>query len=101
MVAAWAKNDHLGFEIRYIFAGGVSKYRPDFLIRLHDGRVLVLEVKGKETPRDKAKREALAEWVDAVNADGRFGKWAADVSFSPGDVLDILERHSSLVDLSR
>jgi type III restriction enzyme len=101
VVAAWAKNDHLGFEIRYIFAGGVSKYRPDFLVRLHDGRVLVLEVKGKETPRDKAKREALAEWVDAVNADGRFGQWAADVSISPGDVLDILQRHSSPVHLSR
>jgi type III restriction enzyme len=92
LVAAWAKNEHLGFEIRYIYAGGVSKYRPDFLIRLHDGRVLVLEVKGEDSPRDKAKREALDEWVKAVNADGRFGQWCWGVSFSPGDVLDILQR---------
>jgi type III restriction enzyme len=94
-VQAWAKNDHLGFEIRYIFAGGVSKYRPDFLIRLRSGRALVLEVKGKNTPRDLAKRAALGEWVDAVNGDRRFGTWCHDVSYLPSDVLDILARHSN------
>jgi type III restriction enzyme len=94
VVAAWAKNDHLGFEVRYVFAGGVSKYRPDFLIRLRDGRTLVLEVKGQETERDRVKRAALAEWVAAVNADGRFGQWCHDVSKSPSDVLDILKRHA-------
>ena len=73
----------------------MSKYRPDFLIRLHDGRILVLEVKGQETPRDKIKREALNEWVKAVNADGRFGRWCCDVSFAPGDVLDILRSHTT------
>ncbi len=94
MVVAWAKNDHLGFEVRYIFAGGVSKYRPDFLIRLRSGRTLILEVKGQDTPRDQAKRAALAEWVHAVNADGRFGQWCHDVSRSPSDVLDLLARHA-------
>jgi type III restriction enzyme len=93
-VSAWAKNDHLGFEIRYIFEGGVAKYRPDFLIRLKSGRTLVLEVKGKNTPRDHAKRDALREWVDAVNADGRFGQWCHDVSFSASDILDVLARHA-------
>jgi type III restriction enzyme len=56
--------------------------------------VLILEVKGEETPRDKVKRAALDEWVKAVNADGRFGRWCNDVSYSPGDVLDILQRHA-------
>jgi type III restriction enzyme len=93
VVSAWVRNDHLGFEIRYVYAGGVAKYRPDFLIRLSNRKTLVLEVKGKNTPRDVAKREALQEWVDAVNADGRFGQWCRDVSFSPGDVVDILRRH--------
>jgi type III restriction enzyme len=93
-IASWARNDHLGFEIRYIFEGGVAKYRPDFLVRLRNGRTLVLEVKGRDTPRDRAKRTALAEWVEAVNADGRFGRWCSDVSFVPSDVLDILARHA-------
>lgn len=95
MVSAWARNDHLNFEVRYLFAGGISKFRPDFLVRLHDGRVLVLEVKGRDTLRDKVKREALDEWVEAVNADGRFGQWCWDVSFAPGDILDILRRHAA------
>lgn len=89
------KNDHLGFEIRYIYAGGVAKYRPDFLIRLLKGKTLVLEVKGNNTDRDKTKRAAMREWVEAVNADGRFGVWACDVSFNPGDVVDLLNRHMS------
>lgn len=95
LVTAWAKNDHLGFEVRYVYAGGVSKYRPDFLIRLINGKTLVLEVKGRNTERDKVKRAAMREWVDAVNADGRFGVWCCDVSFNPGDVLDVLTRHAS------
>ena len=35
-VDAWVKNDHLGFEIVYVFDGVVRKYRPDFLVRLAD-----------------------------------------------------------------
>lgn len=95
IVSAWAKNDHLGFEISYVFQGGVAKYRPDYLIRYHDGRVLVLEVKGRMTPRDVAKRAAMSEWVAAVNADGRFGQWCNDVSESPSDFLDILAKHQA------
>lgn len=94
MVAAWAKNDHLGFEVRYMYAGGPARYRPDFLIRLRNGRTLVLEVKGQNTERDRVKRAAMTEWVNAVNDDGRFGRWCNDVSFSPSDVLDILARHA-------
>ncbi len=92
-VAAWVKNDHLGFEIPYIFQGVVRKYRPDFLIRLSNGRYLILETKGKETDQDRTKREFLKEWLLAVNEHGGFGTWSADVAFHPGDVADILARH--------
>ena len=92
-VAAWVKNDHLGFEVFYIYRGVVRKYRPDFLIRLVTGDMLVLEVKGQESEQDKTKRRFLAEWVRAVNAHGGFGRWACDVSRNPGDIRDILARH--------
>ncbi len=92
-VEAWAKNDHLGFEIHYLFQGGIRRYRPDFLVRLTNGTRLVLEVKGVESDQDRTKREFLREWVDAVNAHGGFGEWACDVSFSPSDVADILAKH--------
>ncbi len=93
-VDAWVKNDHLGFDIHYLFQGAVRRYRPDFLIRLANGVRLILEVKGQDTNEDRAKREFLAEWVDAVNAHGGFGRWAWDVSFSPRDVTAILAKHA-------
>ena len=91
-VAAWAKNDHLGFEVHYLFQGGVHKFRPDFLIRLQNGLRLVLETKGQMTDQDKAKRVFMDEWIDGVNAHGGFGKWAFATSLSPSDVADILAR---------
>jgi len=69
-VEAWVKNDHLGFEIVYLFNGVVRKYRPDFIVRLNDGRHLILEVKGQETFQDQVKCIALEEWVKAVNQHG-------------------------------
>ena len=85
-VAAWAKNDHLGFEIIYIFKGVVHKYRPDFLIRLSNGTHLVLEVKGRNDAEAKAKHAALGEWVEAVNQHGGFGKWRHAVSLVTSDI---------------
>ena len=94
-VSAWVKNDHLGFEILYIHNGVVRKYRPDFIIRMDSGVHLVLEVKGQDSAENKTKRRFLAEWVEAVNAQGGFGRWAADVSFDPADIKDVLARHSA------
>ena len=83
----------LGFEIMYVYKGVVKKYRPDFLIRLATGKMLVLEVKGQDTQQNKTKREFLDEWVKAVNGHGGLGRWASDVSFDPADVPGILARH--------
>ena len=96
-VAAWVKNDHLGFEVFYVHRGVVRKYRPDFLIRLTSGDMLVLEVKGQDSDRDQTKRRFLDEWVCAVNEYGGFGRWTWDVSKNPGDVRDILTRHADTV----
>lgn len=48
-VSAWVKNDHLGFEVLYVYRGVVRKCRPDFLVRLANGEFLVLETKGQNT----------------------------------------------------
>lgn len=89
-VTAWAKNDHLGFEILYVYRGVVRKYRPDFLVRLTNGEMLVLETKGQDTEQDKVKRRYLEEWVQAVNNHGGFGTWRWDVAKEPGEIRDIL-----------
>ncbi|HUT52639.1 MAG TPA: DEAD/DEAH box helicase family protein [bacterium] len=90
-VEAWAKNDHLNFEIPYIYRGEHHKYRPDFLIKLTTGSFLVLETKGKDTDQDKTKRKFLDEWVRAVNEHGGFGQWKWAVSKDPADVADVID----------
>lgn len=60
-VEAWARNDHLGFEIVYLFDGVVRKYRPDF-----------------------------DEWTRAVTQHGGFGRWTWAVSRAPSDPADVL-----------
>ncbi|MEX0803365.1 MAG: DEAD/DEAH box helicase family protein [Candidatus Binatia bacterium] len=91
-VDAWVKNDHLGFEVLYVFKGVVHKYRPDFLVRLKTGSFLVLETKGQDIDQDKTKRKFLNEWVNAVNEHGGFGTWSWAVSRQPGDVVGIIAR---------
>ena len=90
-VQSWAKNDHLGLEILYVYRGVVRKYRPDFIIRLDDGSFLILETKGRDTEKDQTKRRFLDEWVRGVNEHGGFGEWSWAVSRHPGEVRDILQ----------
>jgi type III restriction enzyme len=89
-VAAWAKNDHLGFEVFYVYRGVVRKYRPDFLVRLRSGDMLVLETKGQDTEQDEVKRQYLEEWVQAVNAHGGFGRWRWAVVRHPGEIRNVI-----------
>lgn len=96
-VAAWVKNDHLGFAIYYSYQGVVHAFYPDYLIRLTNGNYLVLEVKGKDDQQNRSKREFLDEWVKAVNAQGGFGVWQWDVSRNPSDVPNILMKHNQLL----
>ncbi len=93
-VRAWVKNDHIGFEITYSFKGIIHKFRPDYLIRLTNGKTLILEVKGQDDQQQQTKREFLSEWVRAVNGHGGFGEWTADVSRHPKDVIEILTKHN-------
>ena len=97
-VEAYAKNDHLGFQIYYMWLGSRRRYVPDFLVRLSGGNLLALEIKGTDSLRDKAKRDALNEWVKAVNAAGGFGRWSWDVAFEPGEVQDIVTRHAAVAE---
>jgi hypothetical protein len=94
VIAAYAKNDHLGFQIYYLWNGARRRFVPDFLIRLTNGRTLVLEIKGEDSEQNRAKRSALDAWVRGVNAKGGFGVWCWDVAFQPAQIQDIVARAS-------
>ncbi len=59
--------------------------------------MLVLEVKGQDSDESRAKRQALVEWVNAVNQHGGFGEWASEVSYDVNDIHEILSRHDTNV----
>nr|WP_202961181.1 hypothetical protein [Candidatus Symbiobacter mobilis] len=94
-VAAFAKNDHLGFQIYYLWRGSKRRFVPDFLIRLANGKLLVLEIKGEDSDQNRNKRLALDAWVHAVNSRGGFGTWCWDVvNGEPSKVMDVIDHHA-------
>lgn len=94
LVQAYAKNERLGFQIQYLWNGSRRRFIPDFLVRLTNGKTLVLEIKGLDSEQNKTKRDALDLWVRGVNAHGGFGVWCWDVAFEMAQVRDILAKHT-------
>lgn len=94
-VAAYAKNDHLGFQVYYLWRGSRRKFVPDYLITLANGKRMVLEIKGEDSDQNRAKRLALDAWVRAVNSRGGFGVWCWDVvKGEPARVDDVIIHHA-------
>ena len=93
-VEAFVKNSGLGFAIPYLDNGEPHDYVPDFLIRLRgEGRRhVILETKGYD-PLEEVKASAARRWVDAVNADGRYGRWDYRVARSPSEVRGVLDSY--------
>jgi type III restriction enzyme len=76
LLAACVENDRLASEITYSFRGIIRKFRPDYLVRLANRKMLVLELKGQDNQEQQTKRVFLGEWVRAVNRHGEFCAWA-------------------------
>lgn len=86
-VRSYVKNQHLGFEVPYRRGGEHRRHRPDFLVRVDDGRGeadllnLVLEATGDrredEDEDADAKRRAMeSQWIPGVNHLGTHGRWS-------------------------
>jgi type III restriction enzyme len=54
-VVAFVKNQGLGLAIPYLHSAGGHEYVPDFLVRLDNGVILVLEMKGGRDERAEIK----------------------------------------------
>ena len=66
------------------------RYLPDFLVRLSNDKMLVLEVKGIETDESRAKHEALCEWCEAVSNVKSYGEWVCDTAYNPAEIDGII-----------
>jgi len=69
-VVSYAKNYlAVHFKLDYVNADGdISNYYPDFLVKLTDGRVIVVETKGQEDLDVPLKTQRLRQWCEDVNA---------------------------------
>jgi type III restriction enzyme len=83
-VAAYVKNDRLGFTIPYTMLGRSHEYIPDFLVRLKPRdeddpvRTLIVEVSGTLKNRKVTAEKADTTrglWLNAINSHGGFGRW--------------------------
>jgi type III restriction enzyme len=97
-VAAYVKNDHLGFSIPYIYRGNAHSYLPDFLLRLDQRpgdvvRTLIVEVSGgQKSPGPTRVKASTARdsWCAAVNNHGGFGRWGYLEVSSMNGVREVL-----------
>ncbi len=68
-VVSYAKNYMaVHFKLDYVNAdGNISNYYPDFLVKLTDGRIVVVETKGQQDLDVPAKMERLRQWCEDIN----------------------------------
>ncbi|MGB6130956.1 MAG: hypothetical protein WBG54_04195 [Acidobacteriaceae bacterium] len=91
LISCYAKNDHLGLMIPYEYFGVEHNYVPDFLVRMQNGTMLLLEIKGQEDNQSKAKHDSARRWVSAVNNWAKLGRWDLHVCRNPQLVEKELE----------
>ena len=68
-VVSYTKNyPGVSFKLDYINTDGdISNYYPDFLVKLTDGRVVVVETKGREDLDVPRKMQRLSQWCEDAN----------------------------------
>lgn len=86
-VVCYVRNYKLDLTIPYRFAEANHLYIPDFIVVLTNDPAaanapqmkLILEIKGEEDERDRAKAAGAVRWCAAVNYTGQWGHWHYEV----------------------
>jgi DNA modification methylase len=64
----WIDYWAVDFKLDYVKANGdLSNYYPDFLVKLSDRRIVVVETKGREDLDLPPKMERLRQWCEDIN----------------------------------
>ena len=68
-VVSYAKNYLVvNFKLDYVKADGdISNYYPDFIVKLTDGRVVIVETKGQQDLDVPLKMARLCQWCEDIN----------------------------------
>ena len=68
-VVSYTKNYlAVNFKLDYVNASGdISNYYPDFIVKLSNGQIIIVETKGQEDLDVPPKMERLRQWCEDVN----------------------------------
>jgi type III restriction enzyme len=89
-VLCYVRNDRPFLLIPYEYEGVQHHFEPDYLVKLKNGKNLVMEVKGEEDDQDRAKYQAVHRWVAAVNNWGRLAVWDFVVCRDPHSISRLI-----------
>ncbi|MBN1824642.1 MAG: DEAD/DEAH box helicase family protein [Candidatus Eisenbacteria bacterium] len=98
-VECFTPNDRqIGLIVPYEYGENAHNYEPDFLVRLKNGVMVMLEIKGgggliHAEDQVKAKNAAARKWTAAVNNLGKYGQWDFEVCEDPNKLWAILRKH--------
>jgi len=108
LVKWFARNDHLGLMVPYEYLGVEHSYEPDFIVKLANDVMLLLEIKGyegHEAEKTNAKHQAAQRWVTAVNNLKDFGQWdflvCWDVELLPTKIGELLGKEVAAFSLKQ
>ncbi len=91
VVECYVRNDHLDFTIPYVDSfGNPHMHRPDFIVKLRNGLMVALEVKGQVRELDELKIKAGLKWAVAVNRYYGERRWAYHVCYAPHELSEEL-----------
>ncbi|GAM10437.1 hypothetical protein OR1_02726 [Geobacter sp. OR-1] len=96
----------IGLIIPYEYEGHRHNYEPDFVVKLKNGKLVLLEIKGmggKIYNQDlvPAKNAAARKWVAAVNNNARYGEWVFEICEELSGLRQMLELHAGIADENR
>lgn len=106
-VECYTPNDRqIGLLIPYEYEGHRHNYEPDFIVKLQNDLLVILEIKGiagKIHAEDQvlAKNAAARKWVAAVNNLSRFGKWMYEICENLDQLRGTLEKAAGVSDNMR
>ena len=85
-MVSYAKNYlAVHFKLDYVNVDGdISNYYPDFLVKLTDGRIVVVETKGQEDLDVPLKVQRIRQWCEDING------MQSDVTYTSLLLLDAL-----------
>ena len=99
-VEYYTPNDsQVGLIVPYDYDGETKSYEPDFIVKLKDGKTIILEIKGgggmiHDPNMVYAKNAAAKKWCAAISNLGKYGNWEYEICEDNSKLRGLLSNHA-------